>query len=327
MEVWNALSSNHEALRSIALAGAAFVGLPFLIWRTIIANKQSTAALRQARTSEDNHVSDMFSKAIEQLAAEKEDGKPILAQRIGALYSLEQVANNNTQYYDQIMEVLCAYIRLESPVLPRQEDTNYEYDGPPRSETLRFEGSPREDVHIALTIVGRCLPAHKKKRVLNLTETHLVNASLYKANLSGANFTRASLAGAKVAGGDLSEIIFWGADLEFIDITECDLSKADMRCASVSEATIERSVLSEVDLSHSRLRSTIIRQTILRKSDLTSAQMQSAFLQNVDLNEAELKQVDLSYAKLENTELNDTLRDRGIVDNATQDGASLDQYG
>ncbi|MBB4520536.1 UNVERIFIED_ORG: uncharacterized protein YjbI with pentapeptide repeats [Rhizobium sophorae] len=57
-------SGTPDDLRNILLAVAALVGVPFLIWRTLIAAKQT-------EISRESHYTDLFTKAVEQLGAEK----------------------------------------------------------------------------------------------------------------------------------------------------------------------------------------------------------------------------------------------------------------
>jgi len=57
-------ANTHEALRNLLLGLAAVLGAPFVIWRTLIAAQQ-TAINRES------HYTDLFTKAVEQLAADK----------------------------------------------------------------------------------------------------------------------------------------------------------------------------------------------------------------------------------------------------------------
>ncbi|SNS04082.1 pentapeptide repeat-containing protein [Antarctobacter heliothermus] len=91
---------------------------------------------RQTRTSEQGHMTDRISKAVEQLGAEKtevrytldKDNTPVQAQRtvpnievrIGGLLSLERIAQDSTRYdkgrdHVRVMEILCAYVRENAP--------------------------------------------------------------------------------------------------------------------------------------------------------------------------------------------------------------------
>ena len=67
------LFSPGDNIRGIAFALAAIFGLPFLVWRTLVAQKQSDV-------SEQSLITERISKAVEQLGAEKEVsfiGRPV----------------------------------------------------------------------------------------------------------------------------------------------------------------------------------------------------------------------------------------------------------
>ncbi|WP_394203680.1 hypothetical protein [Shewanella waksmanii] len=104
MNLINELLLNHEAIRNIGLILIAAVGFPFIVWRTKIANKQVQTANIQIKISEANHVSDLYMKCIELLGA-IENGNHSIERRIGAIYGLEKIANNNQdEYYHQVIK-------------------------------------------------------------------------------------------------------------------------------------------------------------------------------------------------------------------------------
>lgn len=98
----------------------ALLGAPFLIWSTVL--KHQTL-----RYQKEGHITDRINKAVEQLGAEKTvklDGKestqPNIEVRIGAILSLERIAQDSTTYdkgrdHVRVMEILCAYIRENAP--------------------------------------------------------------------------------------------------------------------------------------------------------------------------------------------------------------------
>ena len=78
MAVTGPLEANGEAIRNIGFVVAALVGLPFIVWRAVVAQQQVNVA-------EQSHITDRISKAVEQLGAEKTvkrllkdaDGNPV----------------------------------------------------------------------------------------------------------------------------------------------------------------------------------------------------------------------------------------------------------
>lgn len=107
----------------------ALLGAPFLIWSTVL--KHQTV-----RYQKEGHMTDRINKAVEQLGAEKtvkvrgtdaegkaitfEETRPNIEVRIGAILSLERIAQDSTRNdkgrdHVRVMEILCAYIRENAP--------------------------------------------------------------------------------------------------------------------------------------------------------------------------------------------------------------------
>jgi uncharacterized protein YjbI with pentapeptide repeats len=61
---------------------------------------------QQLRLTEQGQVTDRYTRAVEQLGHEK---APV---RLGALYSLERLAQNNSDYRETVVDVFCAYLRM-----------------------------------------------------------------------------------------------------------------------------------------------------------------------------------------------------------------------
>lgn len=114
---------------------AALLGAPFLIWGTWL--KYQTV-----RYQKEGHITDRINTAVEQLGAEKTkkvrgkdpDGKDITVEetqpnievRIGAILSLERIAQDSTIHdkgrdHVRVMEILCAYVRENAPAKSAQD--------------------------------------------------------------------------------------------------------------------------------------------------------------------------------------------------------------
>src|SRR3954451_22600093 len=109
---------------ALLAATAAGAGLYFTA-RTVRVNQQTLIETRRANREADRR--DRYAKAIEQLGHDK---APV---RLGAMYSLEQLAQDNLGLRQAVVDVLCAYLRM--PFTPAKR-------GEPASES-RAEG--RED--------------------------------------------------------------------------------------------------------------------------------------------------------------------------------------
>lgn len=103
-----------------AVAGLAVAAGAFVTYRTFRQNQvdQANRHDREERTyklNQSQQVTDTYTKAVEQLG---HDEAPV---RLGALYSLVSLAQDNPSRRQTVVDVLCAYLRMPySP--PRQEE-------------------------------------------------------------------------------------------------------------------------------------------------------------------------------------------------------------
>ncbi|CUH76559.1 pentapeptide repeat-containing protein [Tropicibacter naphthalenivorans] len=190
---------------------AALLGSPFVVWGTIL--KQKTVDFQK-----EGHITDRINKAVEMLGAEKtvkevvpgENGKdtsvertvPNIEVRLGALLSLERIAQDSTRYdkgrdHVRVMEILCAYVRENAPAseaqmslrekwvlwnkstTPENQNANTDYFVKAHAlkdvETLHRETNyasvkkwstslpkPRSDIQLAITIIGRRSASQKE---------------------------------------------------------------------------------------------------------------------------------------------------------------------
>jgi len=145
-QLWAMLTGSASSLTSGGLGAgaliAAVLGAPFVIWGTVL--KQRTVDFQK-----EGHITDRITSAVEQLGAEKTvkvpgkdaDGKDITIEqtlpnievRIGAILSLERIAQDSTRYdkgrdHVRVMEILCAYIRENSNATPPQDFPEPEWE-------------------------------------------------------------------------------------------------------------------------------------------------------------------------------------------------------
>jgi hypothetical protein len=130
-------------LRGRLLIIGAVLTTPFLIWRLIVGHWSARAAQEQARVAQETARNTLFTKAIEQLGATREERKTRVTEeingvihgfhdetntvpnteiRLGAIYALEKLARDDIEMHWPIMETLCAYIRENAGLLPRPLD-------------------------------------------------------------------------------------------------------------------------------------------------------------------------------------------------------------
>ncbi len=284
------LFANHEELRNLGLVVAAIIGIPFLIWRSFSLNRSSKAADKQAENASKSHVADTYTKAIEQMGAVDNKGEPNLELRLGGLYALEKIAKANEDYHPQIMEVLCAYVRMHCPNENEEEKSNdsnsEDNDSEQDIEPLRI------DIQACLTVLGRRNESFKKDW-LDLSEVQINKAYLRRANLSLAILRRGQLINANLSEANLRNANLVGANLSGANLNSADLIKADLNGVNLIGAK-----LIKADLSGAQLITANLYKAALCKANLIKANLIKANLIEVDFLAADLTRADLSGAEL-----------------------------
>lgn len=75
---------------------------------------QERVALATEKDAEDRRITDLYTKAVEQLGSEK------AAVRFGGMYALDRLAQDNPEQRATIVDVWCAYLRM--PFTPPEDD-------------------------------------------------------------------------------------------------------------------------------------------------------------------------------------------------------------
>jgi hypothetical protein len=177
--------------------------------------------------SREGHVTDRYTKAIEQLGSDK------LGVRIGGIYALERVARDSDRDHPTVMEVLTAFIREHSHGKWLPSGTGDQ----------KREPSIRPDVQAAVTVVGR-RDAKQDIRPIDLTGADLRRAIIARADLTRANLLRADLTGANLASANLT-----GAHLVSADLTGAGLMSANLAGADLTGADVNGAYLGGADLT------------------------------------------------------------------------------
>ena len=213
LELAKLKDEHRRTLAQILAGGGLLVGL-YLGWRRV-------------RAAEEGHITERFTKAIEQLGQEGDDN---MAIRLGGIYALERIARDSEKDHGPIMEVLTAYVREKAP----RKNEDYEPQAAER---------PPTDIQAILTVIGRRETTGKGRRNarLNLSQTHLVGAELTEAKLDGAilsdadlskaHLSDAYLSGAHLRGAHLRGTILIGTDLTGTILSGADLALAHLELA------------------------------------------------------------------------------------------------
>ena len=164
-----------EYRRTLAqiLAGCGLlVGLYWTSRRIVAAEENVRVAQDNVRVAQEGHITERFTKAIEQLGQKGPDN---MAIRLGGIYALERLAKDSETDHGPIMEVLTAYVRENAP---RQEE-----------DPQKAAEKPPTDIQAILTVIVRRETTGKNRGndPLDLNHTRLTRANLSEADLRGAN--------------------------------------------------------------------------------------------------------------------------------------------
>lgn len=145
---------------------------------------------------------------------------PNIEVRIGAIYALERISHDSPRDHIQIMEILTAYIRENSPALGLK----------PRIVPF-VRPQVRTDIQAGLDVIGRRsqsnIDLEKSFRYrLNLKRTNLAGASLFRGKFEGAIFNGSNFEAAILREGQFSAAKFGGCLLNFTDFFNSHLDGA-----------------------------------------------------------------------------------------------------
>jgi hypothetical protein len=108
----------------------------------------------------ERRITELFTKAVEQLGHEK---APV---RLGALYSLERLAQNNPEHRQTVIDVFCAYLRMPYSLPTRNEPGKEQMkkaataeDGIPAAHSVSGQDPAQEELQVRQT-AQRILATH-----------------------------------------------------------------------------------------------------------------------------------------------------------------------
>ncbi|WP_417208033.1 pentapeptide repeat-containing protein [Antarctobacter sp.] len=285
---------------------------------------------RQTRTSEQGHMTDRISKAVEQLGAEKtvkdaegERTVPNIEVRIGGLLSLERIAQDSTRYdkgrdHVRVMEILCAYVRENAPASeavdfplpdwePLKDDASEEereshlawrkarfkerYNSNAREWAQSLDG-PRADISMAVRIIGRRDADQLRVEARWVPET---------AEKADWVFAEACPdlpdppSGKRHPEGAIED---FKAKLEAWKETLSSYRgyRPDLRNTNLQKADLSKLTLSGANLTSARMEGADLRDARMEGAVLGRARMEGA-----DLREARMEGADLGQARMDAT--------------------------
>lgn len=223
---------------------------------------------RNLKVAEDKQVTERFSKAVEMLS------NVSMHTRLGGIYALERIANDSDRDYPQVMEVLCAFVREESPWPPKKPDSGEklgQVEKPPvglftlapkrelnqktgvhvglleverrdRADKFIAEQPLRTDIQAVMTVISRRKHRYGvgewETQRLDLSYTDLRRLEVNKANFTGINLYEAHLEGARLCEAHFEAAYLYETHLEAAYLERAHFGEVDLRRAHVECAEL-----------------------------------------------------------------------------------------
>ena len=276
------------------------IGGLLAVGQVIASNRRATAAEKTAESMEKGNVAERFKNAIEHLGNESS------SVRLGGVYALHHIAQEEVNYSERVFEILCAHIR----------GTTSDKD---KYEPRQIADTPLVQPSIEIASILKLLfVADKGKEIYCgfkaiLENSNLERASLYRAKLRNADLravnlkntwlnradlTKAVLFAADMAGTKLRDAILIAANFEEADLRDANLRDADLRDANLRGANLRGANLRGANLRDANLRGANLRGANLRGANLRDANLRGADLRGANLCDANLRVADLRGANL-----------------------------
>lgn len=298
-----------NAIRASVIQGlggmAVLVGIYF-------AYQNLKAAQRNVLIAEDKQVTERFSKAVEMLG-----NKDNLHTRLGGLYALERIANDSDKDYWQVMEVLTAFVREESPWPPKQAssegvasvaeipdlvETPNLVESLGQVQVAAVENESGQSVAPqALSGLEYVLQEQQKREEFFATLPPLrtdIQAVMTVIGRRKHRFgkgewetrqlilQKTDLRQLQAYQANLTGIVLIGAHLEGANLVEAHLEEAVL-----NQAHMERAFLSGSHLERASLNQTHLEEATLSEAHLKGAKMPGVYLRRTLLHGADLSQV------------------------------------
>jgi hypothetical protein len=235
---------------------------------------------RRVRVTEQGHITDRYTRAIEQLGAMTATNSPNVEVRLGAIYALERIAIDSPRDHGTIMEVLTAYVRENAPisVLTLSEDEN----------RRAIEKGPATEIQAILTVLGRRRRGrwHDHEGHLDLRSSDLRGANFWGTHMEGALFSGANLEGAQFYRANLEDAHFLRANLKDAYFLGAYAQGVHFEVASVEGATFDHARLEGADFTLANARRASFRCARLEATDFSEANVEGANFTDSDIRNA-----------------------------------------
>ena len=203
--------------------------------RAAAAENTAQAMQRTAESTEKGNVAERFKSAIDHLSNES------VSVRLGGIYALHHLAQEEENYRVRVFEILCAHIR--------QTTTDKNYTICPSighlSTSILSDVKPTTEIASLLTL----LFISKDRMVYED-----LAANLQYANLEGAVLSNSNLQYADLEGTNLQDAWLARAKLNHACLVGANMASAYAREANMTGAELRLAVASHVDFGNANLR-------------------------------------------------------------------------
>ena len=207
------------------------IGGLLAVRQVIASNRRATAAEKTAESLEKGNVAERFKNAIEHL------GHKSASVRLGGVYALHHIAQENANYRERVFDILCAHIRETTTdtrkYLPVQHKHNWTKPSVEIESTLKLllGLQESEEIYDAFAI--------------NLESAHLANADLNNANLQGADLRNTNFKFASLRRANLTNANMYNALMESVHIQDANMTGSDFTFAKLTGVNFENADLQD----------------------------------------------------------------------------------
>lgn len=302
--------------------GSNMSSAKLLLLEKLIENQEIQIEVSYTDPGDDKTPED-FYQAVEQLGSDK------ASARLGAIYTLEQVAKDSPSKQWTIIETLAAFIRENAPYAKNDDEVD-------ELEELILLPT---DIQAALTVIARRdVSKESKNQKIDLRYVDITGADLSGANLQNADFTGSCLSGclfmqANLQGVDFSEVEMQSSVLYEANLTEALFYEANLTGAVLPKANLTRAVFYQANLNLATLYDTNLTEAVFYQANLEGANLSDANLKLANLEAcnichanligANLTGANLIGANLRNASLSTACLTEAILFEATLSKANL----
>lgn len=229
---WQNIAPGERSQAGITLLQTLFtiVGGVAIFWNIVLSRRQLAATQEQ-------NITDRFSKAVEQLGHEQS------SVRIGGIYALERIAQDSPRDYWPVMEVLAVFVREKRLLANDEAHTPISYD---------------RDAQAAIVVIGRRDSRNDPlNKVLYLNHADLRGMAFFEDDFSKVRFHRSDLREANFYRANLGQARFWKANLAEANLSKANLREAILEEANLRGANLTDCILTGADLQQANLEGVI----------------------------------------------------------------------